>query len=251
VLAGAARRLRRRGARAGVGHRGSGAVLCGGLPHHGGRALARRRTRGRPLDGEPSRPFRGARGRLRAADRSRRLGGRAGRTGPRGRRRAGPSPGRPRPRHDHSENFGHRYRGALARPDRDAVGHRGHRVPDVESGRRLPRLAGPGTGRTRGRLAPGPGRERPRGDPVVAGPGVRGTVPRSEAPLPELRARHRRHRFLPGPPGPGHRGGEVPRRQPGRDRVPRTTTNPTARSCSRWAGATVRPGSAGSSASWN
>ena len=37
----------------------------------------------------------------------------------------------------------HRYRGALGRPDRDRVGHRGHRVPDVGSGRRLPRLAGP------------------------------------------------------------------------------------------------------------
>ena len=146
VLAGSARCLRRGRARPGLGYRRADDVLRGGVPDHRRRALAVRRLGRRAVDGRPPRRVHAAVGRMRAVHRGRRLGRRAPRTGHRGPRRARQRPSPAGARDGRGARVGRRRRGALARPDRDGMGHGRHRVPHADAGCRLPRpgCGGPG-----------------------------------------------------------------------------------------------------------
>ena len=178
VLAGQAGCIRRGRPGPGLGHRRAGDVLRGGVPDHRRAALARRGPGRRALDGRSPGGVRPEVGGLRAAHRGRRLGRRPARAGRRGRRRAGQGPGAAGPRNGRRPGVGRPRRGALARPDRDGAGHGRRWLPHADTGRRLPRPGGRGTGRACGRLAAHPGRGRARGNPVVPGPGVGGRTPR-------------------------------------------------------------------------
>ena len=196
-----------RGSRARLGHRRPDDVLRGGVPNRTGRcALAVGRARRRPLDGEPSRLLRGGVGEA---------GGLL--TGVGGwvvvLTELAEAAGDERAR----ELAGRVLDTIAAKASVTDTGVHWHGLTEMvwgTAGIGCLMLAqgadylGPAAVELAvraGELAAGRGGDGARGDPVVPRAGVRGPAPGQQAPFPELRARCRRNRLLPGPPGAGVR----------------------------------------------
>ncbi len=144
-----------------LGNSCSNPFLRRGLPFHRRGPLAGSSATGAPMDGGPPRDRDRFSPGLRTDDGRRGVGGRARRAGGGGGRRRGPIPSPDGARGDSSESDAHVRGRALARPDRDPLGHSGHRLPPGEPWRQVPGKSSTGPGGRRRRLVAGRGRGRP------------------------------------------------------------------------------------------